>query len=89
MTNKGITLVETMVVVSIIAIPVIALGFSYQGWMGKYRIESQIKETYPDLMEARTRAMTRNMLHFAVINTGNYAIYEDTNNSYGNAPDNR
>ncbi|NWF75075.1 MAG: prepilin-type N-terminal cleavage/methylation domain-containing protein [Nitrospirae bacterium] len=87
MTYKGITLVETMVVVSIIAILVIAFGFSYEGWMGKYRIESQIKEVYSDLMEARTRAMTRNMLHFAVINTDNYAIYEDTNNSYGNSPD--
>ncbi len=87
MKSTGITLVETMVVVSIIGILVIAFGFSYKGWMGKYRIESQIKEVYSDFMEARTRAMTRNIFHFAVINTDNYAIYGDTNNSYGNAPD--
>jgi Tfp pilus assembly protein FimT len=87
MRNAGITLVEIMVIVSIISILIIAFGFSFEGWMGNYRIESQIKELYSDLMEARTRAMTRNMVHFTVLNTDSYQIYEDTNNSYGDAPD--
>lgn len=79
--NTGVTLVELLVIVSIIGILAIALGFSYQGWMGNYRIESQTKQLYSDLMDARTRAMTRNRMHFVVLNTTDYSIYEDSNDN--------
>jgi prepilin-type N-terminal cleavage/methylation domain-containing protein len=65
MNKRGVTLIELIIVVSIIGILVVALGFSFQGWMGKYRVESQIKTKHIDLMTARTRAMTRNRFHFA------------------------
>lgn len=83
--ESGITLIELLVVASIIAILVIVLGFSYQGWVGNYRIESQTKSIYSDLMDARSKAMTRKMMHFVVIDADNYAIYEDTNEN--NDPD--
>ena len=38
--NKGVTLVELLIVFSIIAILVLALGFSYQGWMARYKVDS-------------------------------------------------
>ena len=42
--DSGVTLTELLIVVSIIAILAVALGFSYQGWMGNYKIESETKQ---------------------------------------------
>jgi prepilin-type N-terminal cleavage/methylation domain-containing protein len=78
--NKGITLVELIVVVSIIGILVVSLGFSFQGWMGAYRIESQTKEIYVDLMTARARSMQRNREHYVDFPSAtSYRIREDIN----------
>ncbi len=77
--NRGITLIELLVVASIIGILIIALGFSFQGWQGNYKIESATKDLYADLMDARGRAMTRNRMYFVRLNTDNYSVYEDTN----------
>ena len=76
--EDGITLIELIVVISIIGILAVALGFTFQGWMGKYRVESQIKEMYIDLMNARASAMQRNRAHFATGTATTYSIYEDT-----------
>lgn len=86
MKNSGITLIELIVVISIIGILVVALGFSFQGWVGGYRIEVQTKEMYADLMNARARAMQRNRAHFADFPSAtSYRIREDTNED--NNPD--
>jgi prepilin-type N-terminal cleavage/methylation domain-containing protein len=77
--NDGVTLVELVVVITIIGILAVALGFSFQGWLGGYKIEKQAKEMYVDLMNARARAMQRNREHYVVVATGNYQIFEDTN----------
>ena len=77
--KKGVTLIELIVVVSVIGILVVALGFSFQGWMGKYRVESQIKEMYTDLMNAKAGAIQRNRMYFVTLTTTQYTIYEDTN----------
>ena len=79
MNNRGITLIEMLVVIAVIGILVIALSFSFQGWMGKYRVESQIKTLHVDLMNARARAMERNRCHFVVVTANNYQIFEDAN----------
>lgn len=81
MRQDGVTLTELLVVISIIGILAVALGFSYRGWMGSYRIETTTKELYTDLMHARTRAMTSNMMHFVKLSSDNYLIYEDSNNN--------
>jgi prepilin-type N-terminal cleavage/methylation domain-containing protein len=78
--RNGVTLIELIVVVSVIGILVIALGFSFQGWMGKYRVENQIKQIYTDIMNARASAMQRNRAFFADFpTTTSYRIREDTN----------
>ena len=52
MKNSGVTLVELLVVVSIIGVLIIAMGFSYEGWVGNYRLESMTKELYFDLYDS-------------------------------------
>jgi Tfp pilus assembly protein FimT len=68
-----------MIAISIIAILVVALGFEYRNWMGRYKVENQIKQIHTDFMNARTRAMTMNRMHFATITANAYTIYEDLN----------
>src|SRR3972149_4189981 len=67
MSSKGFTLIELIIVISIIGILAIALGISFQGWIGRYKIESEVKEMYVDLMNAKTRAMSRNRTHFVTL----------------------
>ena len=78
--NKGVTLIELLVVVSIISILAVALAFSFQGWMGGYKVESIIKEVYSDLMDARSKAMTSGgMSYYVDVNATSYQIFQDTN----------
>ena len=80
--NKGITLVEVLVVASVIGILAVALGFQYYGWQAGYQIESQTKDLYTDIMNARTLAMTRSRMHYIVIYVDDtYQIFEDINDS--------
>lgn len=68
MNNRGVTLVELVVVVSVIAILAIAMGFSYVTWQGAYRAEKAVKDLSTDLMEARDTAMTQGRMCFADFN---------------------
>jgi prepilin-type N-terminal cleavage/methylation domain-containing protein len=83
--KRGVTLIELTVVLSIIGVLVVAMGYSYADWMGKYKVEKVTKELYADLMDARYMAMTRNCDHFVDFNFpappagyGTYRIAEDT-----------
>jgi prepilin-type N-terminal cleavage/methylation domain-containing protein len=77
--NKGMTLIELIIVVTIIGILVTSLAFSFQGWVSGYKVESQTKELYMDLINIRNRAMQRNRMHFVDLTSTQYTIYEDTN----------
>jgi prepilin-type N-terminal cleavage/methylation domain-containing protein len=84
MNERGMTLVEMLIVASIIAILAVAMGFSFQGWIGRYGVESESKELYSDMMNARTRAMARSRLHcVSITNTpsgsamSSYMVRED------------
>ncbi len=79
MKDSGITLIELLVVVAIIGLLIVALGFSYEGWMGNYKLESQTKDLYFDLADARSNAMLHKRVHWVVLEDQQYTIYEDTN----------
>ncbi len=82
MRDRGVTLVELMVVVSVITILIIALGFNYVGWMGAYKIEKETKDIYADLLNVRSMAITRGQNYFMDFPTATtYRLIEDTNNN--------
>lgn len=81
MKEKGMTIVELIIVIAIIGVLISSLGYSYDGWMTKYSIESTTKELYSDLMNARARATYMSLDHYAVLSGGSYSIVEDTNDN--------
>jgi prepilin-type N-terminal cleavage/methylation domain-containing protein len=82
MKQQGFTLIELIVVITIIGILVAALAFDFTGWRSRYRVESQIKIMYTDLMSARMYAMHKNMSYFIRLTSATpyeYTTYEDKN----------
>ena len=67
MNERGITLIELMIVISIIIILVVAAAITVPGVVGKYNIENQIKTQLTDLMSTKLKAMEMNRFHFVVL----------------------
>ncbi|MBI5042993.1 MAG: prepilin-type N-terminal cleavage/methylation domain-containing protein [Nitrospirae bacterium] len=86
MDERGITLIELLIVIAIIIILVVAASITIPGLVGKYNIENQVRAFHTDLLSARARARERNMRHFVVVTATNYQVFEDTNESGGTAP---
>jgi prepilin-type N-terminal cleavage/methylation domain-containing protein len=79
MNHRGFSLIELLIVISVVAILSLALGSTFQGSMAAYRVEGQVKEMQADIMNAQARAMHRNMMHFVQITAAGYQITQDTN----------
>lgn len=79
--NRGMTMIELLIVVGLLGLLYVILSNAYQGWSEKYRVETAVKEMFADLMDARGRAMLTNRPHFVTLTTSpaRYLIYEDTN----------
>jgi prepilin-type N-terminal cleavage/methylation domain-containing protein len=77
----GFTLVETMITLSILGIIVMALGFTFQGWMARHKVASQTRELFADIIEARAKAMQKGRATFVDIVGNTITTYEDTNTS--------
>jgi prepilin-type N-terminal cleavage/methylation domain-containing protein len=61
--NKGLTLIELVVVAAIISILAVAMGAQFQDWRQCYKIEAQAQDIYTDMMDARRKAMDRHTRH--------------------------
>ncbi|MDA8240028.1 MAG: type II secretion system protein [Nitrospiraceae bacterium] len=81
MKNGGITIIELVVVISIIGILVASMVYSYQDWVERYEVERTTKELYADMMHARLRAMESGREHYLILNERSYSVAEDTNES--------
>ena len=82
MTERGVTLIELVVVIAVIGILAIALGFSYVGWQGAYKFEKETKDLYTDLLDARARALGQGRDYFFDVPTvTTYRTREDTDGS--------
>lgn len=83
MKQKGFTLVEVITVMTLMAVIMAMAGIAYNRWINRYKVESQMKEMYADLMSARVNAMSKNRMYFVVFPAAagitRYTIYEDTN----------
>jgi prepilin-type N-terminal cleavage/methylation domain-containing protein len=81
MKDRGITLVEVIIVISVIGILIASMAYSYQDWVKRYEVERTTKELYSNMMLARMRAMERGLEHYVVFGARSYSIIEDTNES--------
>lgn len=82
--KRGITLVELLVVISIVSVLALALAFSYEGWTGRYKVEDSVKQLYTDMVYAKNRAIESSRDYFinfptATAQSTSYTVYEDTN----------
>ena len=78
--EHGFTILELLVVITIILI-LCAIGvMSARTWLINARVEQQIQQMYADLVNARSRAMNYNRIHFVQLNLANsqYQIWDDT-----------
>ncbi len=75
---RGVTLVELMIVIAIFGILLSVLGFSFRGWVGKYKVEDETKRFYADLMDARARAMQKKRVTFVDLAANRYRTFEDS-----------
>ncbi len=79
--REGFTLVEILIVVVILTILSTMAVTSFLGLSEKYKVETETKQLYADLMDARGRAMQRNRFHFVRFAASGYATYDDTSPS--------
>ena len=88
MRDRGFTLIEIVMVVAVFAVLITALSFAFIGWQGKYKVESQVKSMYSDLMDARVRAMRVKRTHFFyLLSPTSYTMYDDDADGANQLPD--
>lgn len=79
MKKNGFSLIELLAVMIILGI-VASLGtVSFRGWIRKTELESQVKEMYTDIMNARLTAMHRNTTHLISLSSNQISGSQDTN----------
>ncbi|HEX8949260.1 MAG TPA: GspH/FimT family pseudopilin [Dissulfurispiraceae bacterium] len=77
MNKNGFTLLELLIVITIIGVLAAIATTNFGSWTLKANIEAQIREMYGDLMNAQIRAMSTNRIHFVDFSGTQYTITDD------------
>jgi len=81
MGNRGVSITEVVLALLVSGAIIAGAATSYQGWLKRYKVEKATMDLYADLMKARMLAISRNVDHFAVLNSGSYSLLEDVDGS--------
>lgn len=76
--QKGYSLLEILIVVVIIGILTAIAINSFRETNDKYKVESETKEMFANLMDARGKALQRSRIFFVRVLADSYETYEDT-----------
>lgn len=76
--SSGFSMVELLAVIGIFGILLGIATIAGHTWMVRSQVESQTKQMFADLMNARVSAMQKNRVYFVTLAANQYAIYEDT-----------
>lgn len=79
MEKRGITLVELLVVVSVMGVLLTVLNLSFESWKKSYEVEKVTRELYNDLMRVRLMAIDRNTNYLTILDSHSYTMAEDRN----------
>ena len=77
--RRGFTLVEILIALVVLGILLVAATSTFRETGDKYRAESETKQLFADLTDARARAMQRSRIFFVRLRTTGYETFEDTN----------
>ncbi len=75
MNERGMTLIELLLVATVITLMVLVIGFQFVGWQAKYKVETQLKVLHSDLMEMRMLALRTNRMHYIRFDDADYMSY--------------
>ena len=70
--HAGFSLIELVVTISIMGILMTIATLSFNSFQKKSQFESQVREMYADLADARTRAFTQKQVHGIVFKPNSY-----------------
>jgi len=70
----GFTLIELIVVMTIIGSLLAIASLGFNSWQKKYNVEAQVKQMVQDINEYRVTAMTRKQKHSVNLNANSYVF---------------
>ncbi len=72
--QAGFSLIELVVTIAIMGIVMATATLSFNSWQKKSKIESQTRELFTDLVDARTRSFTQKKVHGIIFQPNSYVM---------------